>query len=474
MVNTRITPTEKAVTTESFSVAELVEELKESGRAVKNDEIGIVLGDIDDSCEAHQAHKARMHDAFVLFLKKNPRFAPLMDYIPCKGSSMPRLFAACSSLEGEDQDQKAVLANEMLVAFSAALKMKKPRNGCPYYQPSSHSQMLRTLLAAMKDRYEWSFTLDKSFNFIGGVSKVTSALYKHRAKEFDSARYAKGDGKKKLSDSDFNLLCIQLRKYDEDNLYEHMQKLAILLGLQTGLRGLEHCKIEVNNIEKDEFDKKHPLASMTYYSLVNMDHKTNKVSTTNPYLDDGNPLKMPVYSNDKWDLCCGGCLERYLDKLHPGQLRLFCKVARKKNRFYNSLIPLGKTGLPNLIKAAGIDAGIQDIESFSGHSLRKQYITMMANDPNVSLAETMQAARHSSVSASLAYQRKCGISETAKFVALSGKEAFEGKSEEKMASKASTTTTTTSSVSTLSTTTAKKESDGRTFNVTINMGGMGN
>ena len=97
---------------------------------------------------------------------------------------------------------------------------------------------------------------------------------------------------------------------------------------------------------------------------------------------------------------------------------------------------------------------------------------MMANDPNVSLAETMQAARHSSVSASLAYQRKCGISETAKFVALSGKEAFEGKSEEKMASKASTTTT--SSVSTLSTTTAKKESDGRTFNVTINMGGMGN
>ena len=36
------------------------------------------------------------------------------------------------------------------------------------------------------------------------------------------------------------------------------------------------------------------------------------------------------------------------------------------------------------------------------------------------MAETMSAARHSSVSTSLAYQRRCGVSETARFAALGG------------------------------------------------------
>ena len=151
-----------------------------------NEEIGAFLTDIDDSCEQHMKHKNRMMTTFTSFLQRCPKFSPLMDYVDHKGTAMPRLFAMCACETDEDTSVKAKIANTMLAEFSAQLRMKKPRNGCPWYQPSSHSQMLRTLLAAMKVTYGWDYCFDSSFNFSGGVSKVTSALYKVRAEKYDT------------------------------------------------------------------------------------------------------------------------------------------------------------------------------------------------------------------------------------------------------------------------------------------------
>ena len=91
-----------------------------------NQEVGAFLTELDDSCEAHQKHKERMRTSFVRFLLRHPKFAPLMDYVDCRGTSMPRLFAACSSVKGEDVSVKAKVANTMLAEFSALLQMKNP------------------------------------------------------------------------------------------------------------------------------------------------------------------------------------------------------------------------------------------------------------------------------------------------------------------------------------------------------------
>ena len=99
----------------------------------------------------------------------------------------------------------------------------------------------------------------------------------------------------------------------------------------------------------------------------------------------------------------------------------------------------------------------------------------MANDPSVNMAETMNAARHSSVSASLAYQRKCGVSETAKFAALGGdgfKQSLKRGVEDSNGNGNGKKPKSSSSVSPTSTTTTT--TDGKVFNVTINMGGIGN
>ena len=52
-----------------------------------------------------------------------------------------------------------------------------------------------------------------------------------------------------------------------------------------------------------------------------------------------------------------------------------------------------------------------------GHALRRLFITTLANDPRVSIQESMNAARHSSVAALRPYIRVDGESEKAKFLA---------------------------------------------------------
>ena len=54
----------------------------------------------------------------------------------------------------------------------------------------------------------------------------------------------------------------------------------------------------------------------------------------------------------------------------------------------------------------------------TGHSFRRLFITSLANDPGVSIEESMQSAGHKSVSVQRPYIVCNGVSETAKFAAL--------------------------------------------------------
>jgi len=115
------------------------------------------------------------------------------------------------------------------------------------------------------------------------------------------------------------------------------------------------------------------------------------------------------------------------DRVAPGHDRLFCKPATQKQQyhytikgyplaFYSALEPLGKNSISELFKELATILDIP-VESFSGHALRRECISKMVNG-NVPIAEAMATARHSSVSASLAYHKRPMEAEVAKFKAF--------------------------------------------------------
>ena len=94
-------------------------------------------------------------------------------------------------------------------------------------------------------------------------------------------------------------------------------------------------------------------------------------------------------------------------------LCLYCWV--KKNGQTSADQPLGRNTCARMVKEIGEECGIVDMKGFKPHCFRSYFLTYLANDPSLNLSEVMAAGRHTSVSASLAYQRRSGKSEAAKF-----------------------------------------------------------
>lgn len=226
-------------------------------------------------------------------------------------------------------------------------------------------------------------------------------------------QYGSGENKAGLSESDFDRLLVGLSNYDEDDLKQHQKKLWVLIGLATGTRGQEQHMLEVRHIVKDVCGPEHPKAGMMFYAIVGLNHKRGKLSTTNVWADSDDGMKMLLYCMKKNGLCAAGCLDRYLDKLAPGQLRLYCRV--KKDGTMSPIQPLGRNTCSKMVQEVGVECGIQDMKKWKPHVFRSKFLTFLANDPNLNLAEVMAAGRHRSVAASLAYQRRTGESESAKF-----------------------------------------------------------
>ena len=110
-----------------------------------------------------------------------------MDIINHNGVLVPRIIASCMPDSGGDSLFKAKLVNELLVGFAASMKLAKPpKDGCPYLQPSTQCQYLRSLLSGMKDDYGWDFKLDTSFCFKGGVKTVIDQLFEKRRGEYSN------------------------------------------------------------------------------------------------------------------------------------------------------------------------------------------------------------------------------------------------------------------------------------------------
>ena len=185
-----------------------------------------------------------------------------------------------------------------------------------------------------------------------------------------------------------------------------------------------------SHIKLCRFLNKHvvPELAGTEYICVTCipNNKINKLSVYQSHVVDTSDLfKIPVNHSDPDSF--GASVVRFLGKLSPGQDRMYCKVADPAHRatltsqgFPNAMFiahrHCGEKAVRALFKEGAKMLGLSD--DFRPHSLRGACITKLVNSPDVSLAETMAVARHSSVSASRSYQRIDSLSEANHFKAL--------------------------------------------------------
>ena len=224
---------------------------------------------------------------------------------------------------------------------------------------------------------------------------------------------------------------IDISKFDETDPRQHIMKVLFGMGFYAAFRGSsEHALMKKSQISfgtyPDNFENS-TLAGKNYVAIANIPgDKTRTVTVTNSYArDTSQVLRFPVNSESL--KCFGGTLSRYYHKLAPGQIRFYCQVATAKYKqklamegfpnaeFYGNK-PLGRKSIATLFKEGAKLLGLP--ASFRPHSLRGACITKLANDSSVSIAETMAVARHTSVSASRAYQRVDGVSEGNRLNAL--------------------------------------------------------
>ena len=176
---------------DSPSPKELLEIIQSYDDQKVNPELGVELGEILSGCLQHRAHKGKMKRAFFKFLNHDPKYSPSMDPVRHSDVIVPRLIASVMPDSCGDEMSKLRLVNQMLVDFAAGMKLANPPSdgSCPFLQPSTQCQYLRTLLSGMKEDYGWNFTLDKSFNFKGGVKTVIDHLFQKRRYDFKGVSF---------------------------------------------------------------------------------------------------------------------------------------------------------------------------------------------------------------------------------------------------------------------------------------------
>ena len=223
---------------------------------------------------------------------------------------------------------------------------------------------------------------------------------------------------------------IDLSVFDENDTTQHMMKMLFGCGSVFGFRGSEeHTYLQVNNFEKGVFPRSHPFAGFIHYSVNDLQDKTHKLSIyTDHVRDTKDCMRVPKLNDDPTSDDFGGCIERWLAKLSPGQSRMYCKLipddrhtvckSSGEQLFFYPQCPMGKNTINATFKEGAKILGLPNWETFSPHSLRAYFITRLANGKGVSDRERMDSSRHNSLGASAIYQERDSASETNKFAAL--------------------------------------------------------
>ena len=206
-------------------------------------------------------------------------------------------------------------------------------------------------------------------------------------------------------------------------------KVMLVLGLCYGLRGgKEIVQLKVKNLIHGHFPRQHPLHGQTYVEVHVENSKSDRLSVNNTVIKPS-ALRMPVLPCTNGSTSTGAVLYRFMQKFHPEQEQVFCfPITKNEKAKCDSLglfdvamsprKPIGKNTIANLAKEAMMISGVSGWERFGLHECRREFVTKVVNSPDVSLASTMDAARHNSVSASKSYQKLGPTAEMNKFKAI--------------------------------------------------------
>ena len=198
-----------------------------------NPELGVASHLVDDCSAGFTLKKTRVKEDLLEYLYKSAKWSPYMFSVTLNREVVPFLMMKCSAtLSAGDEKLKRRLANKILVDFCCDLKRQKPLTSdenCPYFMPSTQNTYVRTLLTSLGESYGWHYSLDRDFNYKGGLKKVLSALYQTRGKKFKS--YGTSRKKYSLSETDYNKLYKGfVDRFDEDNPKDHMMKVLLACG----------------------------------------------------------------------------------------------------------------------------------------------------------------------------------------------------------------------------------------------------
>jgi hypothetical protein len=138
-------------------------------------------------------------------------------------------------------------------------------------------------------------------------------------------------------------------------------------------------------------------------------------------------LCFPINKNDMSNF--GGTLQCYMNKLTPGQVRMYCRLASyqfiaatywrhgNSSSISHPNIPLGINKIKDLI-CQGDDIILGIPRNFRPHSLQAIGVTKLANSRDFSDDKCCHAACHSTVNASRVYQTVDGRSDDSCLLAL--------------------------------------------------------
>ena len=200
--------------------------------------------------------------------------------------------------------------------------------------------------------------------------------------------YGKLDASKRLDETEKEK--IDLSCFDEKDARQHQMKLLFGCGIYFGFRGKdEHVFLETNNITHGTFPSNHPFSGHEWYGVENITDKTHKLSIHKDRVrDTKNCMRVPIMDDDPTSSDFGGCIKRFLEKLAPGQTRIYCKVVPEnvqsvdksgQSECFYANQPVGKNLISNLFKEGAGILGLPNPEKISPHCLRSYMVTKLAN-----------------------------------------------------------------------------------------------
>ena len=243
--------------------------------------------------------------------------AELVEDVTAPGYLIPKCFI---SLGGEKTQPKLVLASNLLWKLFKTIPDTEVKEGdCPFLEPGTENTYLGSLLAVMKEEYDWRFSCDKDFKFEGGLESRLQLLRAERADKWPEY----GTGKNVQEPGVDSVTDIDITVFSEEDNTDFQKKTLICFGGYLAFRGAsEHAYLMVQQVQFGVFEAGHPLVGQKCVNITDITDKSHKLTLTNGRKrNTKRAMRLPVHPEDL--SCPGGTLFRFKQALAPGQRRWY-------------------------------------------------------------------------------------------------------------------------------------------------------